>query len=189
MTVSTDEALFSSAHSALLFAFNASMQQYDRPIINRMAAQDIGSGKGLAGLDGAAQAGMIRAELKAIGRLHEAILIARIAPRSTPCTCRAPCCSGRRPNREWNEALDWLSDYVRTTARAGRTSDYRIRRGCVEMFFGSSMTVSRLAHLCGVTRNTVGAHFARVRKLLKEEEGRAQIAIDERLRAAGIIGP
>lgn len=188
MTVSTEEALFSSAHAALVFAFNVSSQQYDRPLMNRLATPAIGSGKGLVGLDGAAQAGMIRAEAQAIGKLHEAILTARIAPRANPCTCRSPCCAGRKPNREWTDAVLWLSDYVRTTALAGCTADYRIRRGCVEMYFGSSLTITELADRCDIARNTAGAHFGRVRKLLKEEEGRAHIAIDERLRSAGMIG-
>lgn len=180
--------LFKSAHGALVFAFNFSGQCYDRPLMNRMATPVIGSGKGLAGLDGAAQAGMIRAEVQALGKLHEAILIARTAPRSNPCSCRSSCCSGRKPNKEWVDAVAWLADHVRNTALAGCTADYRIRRGCVEMFFGSSLTVTALADKCDVARNTAGAHFGKVRKLLKDEESRAQIAVEDRLRAAGMVG-
>lgn len=58
------EPMFKSAHAALVFALNYSMQQYDRPLINRIAAGHTKeSHKGLSGVDGAAQAGMIRAEL------------------------------------------------------------------------------------------------------------------------------
>lgn len=180
--------LFSSAHSALVFAFSFSCRAYyDRPIMNRMATQAIGSGKGLAGLDGAAQAGMLRAEVRALGNLHEALLIARIAPRSTPCSCGSPCCSGRRPNLEWVDAVAWLSGYARDAVLAGRVIDYRIARGCVEMYFASSLTVTKLADRCGVSRNTVGAYLARVRKMLRDSESLAQHAIDERLRMAGVI--
>ena len=78
------EPLFINAHSALVFAFNFSGQCYDRPMMNRMAAPSVGTGKGLVGLDGAAQAGMIRGEVKSLGKLAEAILIARFAPHSMP---------------------------------------------------------------------------------------------------------
>ena len=80
-----DEILFNSAHGALVFAFNFSGQAYDRPMMNRLATPSVGTGKGLVGLDGAGQSGFIRAEVKAMGKLSEAIIIARIAPRSTPC--------------------------------------------------------------------------------------------------------
>lgn len=86
---------FSSGHDALIFAFNVSDQAYDRPMMNRLAAPSIGKG-GLAGLEAPAQAGMIRAEVQAMGKLAEAILIARIAPRSMPCHCRSACCAGHR---------------------------------------------------------------------------------------------
>ena len=72
---------FDSYIDALIFAFNASSENYDRPYMNRVAAPAVGSGRGLGGLDGAAQAGMIRAEVRDLGRMREAILLARFAPR------------------------------------------------------------------------------------------------------------
>jgi hypothetical protein len=79
---------FSSGHDALVFAFNVSDQAYDRPMMNRLAAA-IYRERRLAGLEAPAQAGMIRAEVQAMGKLAEAIIIARIAPRSVPCHCRS----------------------------------------------------------------------------------------------------
>lgn len=187
MTVSTEEPLFSSAHAALVFAFNFSGQGYDRPVMSRMATPAIGSGKGLAGLDGAAQTGFIRAEVAAIGKLHEAILIARIAPRSTPCSCRSACCSGQRPNVEWHVAVSVLADRSRTSALSGCTSDGRIRRGLVMMYFGGvRMTVAGLAEDSEQARRTVAAHLGRVRRWLKDEEAKAWDEIDWRLSVAGM---
>ena len=101
--------LFRSTQDALLFAFRHAGQSYDRPLMLRMADAARGSGAGLAGLDGAAQAGMIRAEVAALGRLYEAALVARFADRSIPCQCKAACCSGERLNGEWINAVAYLT--------------------------------------------------------------------------------
>ena len=103
--------LFRSTQDALLFAFRHAGQAYDRPLMLRMADASRGSGAGLAGLDGAAQAGMIRAEVAALGRLHEAVLVARFADRAIPCQCKAACCSGERrvPGQDGVEPGDELA--------------------------------------------------------------------------------
>lgn len=59
---------FTRAHAALVFALNFASDCYDRPVMNRLADGPRAAGKGLAGLDGAAQAGMVRAEAEASGR-------------------------------------------------------------------------------------------------------------------------
>lgn len=195
------EPLFTSAHAALTFAFGYSMQQYDRPAMNRMAAPALGTGKGLAGLDGSAQAGMIRAEVQALGKLAEAILIARLAPRTQPCSCRAACCSGSRQNREWAEAIAVIADHVRATALAGCTASGLLRREYVARYFtGKTMRTSLedLAEKYGLARNTVSAHNAKVATWLGGMPGRkdklAQLgmeqaafdAIEDRLREIGL---
>ena len=195
--------LFESAHGALVFAFNFSGQCYDRPMMNRLASPSLGSGKGLAGLDGAAQAGMIRAEVCAVGKLAEAILIARIAPRSMPCHCRQSCCSGKKPNKEWTDAISYLADYVRTTALAGCTSNGILRREYVVRYFSRKderVSLEVLAERHDVARNTVSAHAAKVALLLggvppKKDravvpgfEAMAMDAIEERLRDIGMVG-
>lgn len=59
--------LLSSALATLTFALNYSMQQFDRPIMNKIASgkfaaeMTLEDGKGLSGLDGAGQPGMTRA--------------------------------------------------------------------------------------------------------------------------------
>lgn len=185
------ESLFESAHGALVFAFNFSGQSYDRPMMNRLAAPAIGTGKGLVGLDGAAQAGMIRAEIQTLGRLAEAILIARIAPRSTPCHCRAACCSGHKANREWTEAIAYLADYARSMALAGTSANGIMRRACVVRHFEPKdrrMNIEEIAAMCDLSRNTAGAFAGKVGKMLKELESVAQAAIEDRLRECGMVG-
>lgn len=170
-----DQALFASAHAALVFAFEHSAQTYDRPVMNRMAAPAFGSGKGLGGLDGSAQAGMIRREVRDFGRLGEALLIGRHAPQYAPCSCRAPCCSGKRPNHEWLDAVAFLADHLRTTALADCSTTSLMRRAYVARYFtpkSGRLSIEELSEQFEKDRHTVSAHYGRVAKLLGGVESR-----------------
>lgn len=195
--------LFASAHSALVFAFNFSGQSYDRPMMNRMADGPKRSGKGLVGLDGAGQAGFIRAEVSALGKLAEAVIVARIAPRSIECPCGSSCCSGHKPNVEWSNAIAYLSDHMRRTALFGCTSNGLLRREYVARYFcrkESRDRLEKLAERYGVDRHTISAHAAKVAAMLggspaKKDapavlgiEDAAMGAIDDRLHAIGMVG-
>lgn len=194
---------FTSGHDALVFAFNVSDQAYDRPMMNRLAAPSFGKG-GLSGLEAPAQAGMIRAEVQTLGKLAEAIIIARIAPRSVPCHCRSACCAGHRPNKEWTDAISVLADYVRTTALAGCTSNGMLRREYVVRHFtrkDDRISLEALAEKHDIHRDTASAHAAKVALLLggaQPKKGRpgvpglesaAMDAIEDRLRDIGMVGP
>lgn len=202
-TVEVFEPLFDSAHGALVFALNFSGQCYDRPMMNRLASPAFGTGKGLVGLDGAAQAGMIRSELQTMGKLAEAILIARIAPRWMPCHCRQSCCSGKKPNKEWTDAVAYLADHVRNTALAGCTSNGMMRREYVVRHFTRKeerISLEELAERHDIARNTVSAHASKVALLFgghqakKDKaampglESAAMNAIEDRLRDIGMVG-
>lgn len=183
-----NEPLFRSAHAALVFALNYSGQAYDRPLMNRMSDEPSrSSGKGLHGLDGAAQAGMILAELSRLAPVHGGILTARIAPRYTPCSCRVACCSKRRPNTEWEVAIDEVSRFA-INALSGCVSNGRLRRGIVCRFFGSHVSLGKLAEDCSVSAPTAGSHNARISKLLRGEELRAWESFEARLRETGMVG-
>jgi hypothetical protein len=201
--VTEETILFHNAHSALVFAFNFSGQCYDRPMMNRMATPSVGTGKGLVGLDGAAQAGMILAELAAMGKLAEAIMTARLAPRHTPCECRSPCCSGRKPNKDWTDAIGYLSDYVRTTALAGCTANGILRREYVVRYFSRKderVSLEDLAERYDVDRHTTSAHASKVAVLFGGHQAKkgaqaapglesvAMEAIEHRLREVGMVG-
>lgn len=197
------ESLFTSAHSALVFAFNFSGQSYDRPVMNRMADEPRPAGKGLSGLDGAGQAGMIRSEVKAMGKLAEAILIARHAPQTTPCQCRAACCSGYRANKEWINAVAYLADHMRSTALAGCIVNGLMRREYVVRYFTKReqrTSIEALAETYGIDRHTVSAHASKVMAWLGGTQGKkdrpampgmetaAVNAIEERMREIGMVG-
>lgn len=78
------EPLFSSAHAAIVFALNYNHQQYDKPLMNRLSWGAMPQGKGLSGIDGAAQAGMIRGMIGRLSDLECAMLIAYCAPKQIP---------------------------------------------------------------------------------------------------------
>lgn len=198
-----NEPLFDNAHGALVFAFNFSGQTLDRPLMNRLAAPAVGSGKGLVGLDGAAQAGMIRSEVKGLGKLAEAILIARIAPRTTPCSCRSVCCAGHKPNKEWTDAIAVLADQVRSPALAGCIVNGLMRREYVVRYFmpkEKRETLESLADKYEIDRNTVSAHASKVASWfagIPERSGKpavlgmetlARDAIEARLIEIGMVG-
>lgn len=160
-----DEPLFKSAHDAMVFAFNFSGQQYDRSMMARVASPSTGSGNGLGGLDGAGQAGMIRQEVESLGRIAEMILIARFAPKINDCSCRSECCSGHKPNKEWVNAITWLSDHMRNTALAGTSAVYGVRRECVARYFTRKedrIGIEQMALKHGIHRESASAYASRV---------------------------
>jgi len=169
-------------------------------MMNRMAAPAVGTGKGLAGLDGAGQAGMIRREVSELGPLFEAVLIARIAPRSMPCPCRRPCCSGKAQNREWSEAISFLADAARTNALSGCTSNGMMRREYVVRYFTPKdhrVDLEKLAERFSINRDTVGAHNLKVaiwlggrrkgKDVTPGVETIAENAIEDCLRSLGVV--
>ena len=198
------EILFTSADDALRFAFSYSTQQYSpTPMARAMRGGNVGTGKGLVGVDGAAQAGMVRAELKGFSELHRSLLIAQFAPDELPCPCTAPCCSGNRPNREWADAITYLTDHT-THLFAGGLSHYRLRRTLIERHFGAhrdmhgkKLTLERLAQQCDIHRQTVSTHHQKLMAWLRGTKGANGTAgvqstalqrADELLRDCGIVG-
>ncbi len=200
-----DEPLFRSAHEALVFAYNFSLQA-STPMtpVAKLMRGPVGPGRGLGGLDGAGQAGIIRAKIAELGKVGAAIITARIAPRTTKCECRAACCSGLRPNREWADALSTLADTIRHTALAGCTSDGIMRREYVLRYFShrsERAPLEELARKYSIDRHTVGAHYAKVTRWLRGDtrysaegadfSGMEQWAFDaitQKLIDAGIVG-
>lgn len=197
------EALFDSVHAALAFAFRQRLQTVDRPPMNRAAAPAHGTGRGLGGLDGAAQAGMIRQEVEAFGELDKALLIARHAPRHRPCECGAPCCSGHRPNRAWVDSIAHLAEHMRTVALSSCSTTSLQRIAYVTRYFtpkAQRESIEELAARFDLSRHTVGAHFGRVSTVLGGTDARkdkpaapgietlARQLAEDRFRVLGWIG-
>jgi hypothetical protein len=194
----TESGKFQSAHEAVTFAYHYSAQQYDAPPMNRMASPAIGSGAGMRGTDGAGQAGMVKAEAMALGRLYEALIIARYAPRDLPCSCGMACCSGARQNFEWANATDFIAGYSANVLGSTR-SNARLRMAIVRKHFGVKAKLMEIADACGVHRDTASDQNAKIITWLRGqparngqsekpgEEDKAWKALGDRLMAAGMI--
>lgn len=161
------DPLFKSAHAALVFALQYSKQQYDRPMMNRVAAgPSAHEGKGLSGIDGAGQAGMIRAELERLPKLQQAVLIAAAADQRVACECRASCCVGWKVNPEWADAISDLTAAAASAALSGCVSNGRLRSGLIQRMFGVKASLVDLAERCHVDPDTAGSHNAKIKKWL-----------------------
>lgn len=164
--------LFASAHAALTFALNYSMQQYDRPIMNKIASGELaagialGGGKGLSGLDGAGQAGMIRAELARLSPVDQAVLVVHAAPLQIPCGCGIACCSGWKVNPEWQDAMSVLTSAAASGALSGCVSNGRLRSALIQRLFGAKVTLAELADRYDVDEKTVSAHQTKLKRWL-----------------------
>jgi hypothetical protein len=159
------EPLFASAHNALLFAFNFSGQQYDRPIMNRLPDGPIDYvSKGLSGMDGAAQAGMVFNKLFHLPPLYQYIVFAAYAPRTIPCECRRSCCVGQKRNEQWHACIRMIEEAAITQALPGCITHRVLRRGIVQRAFGDkSVVLLDLAEKAGVNKNTATDHNSKVR--------------------------
>ncbi|MFT0547851.1 hypothetical protein ACMHYO_16170 [Allopusillimonas ginsengisoli] len=144
------EPLFKTAHQALTFAYNFSASTLDRPLMNRMADKHKREGKGLAGFDGAAQAGMILRILKTLPRLQQMILIARFAPQGDACKC----CGGPVPSLLWMGAIREISDAAVTQALSGHITMRVLRDGIVARYFGQKVHLQTLVKKANVAPNT-----------------------------------
>lgn len=175
----TDEPIFKSAHAALSFAFNyqgnPQISFTNRAWKSNEWPGDVprGKSKGLSGIDGAGQSGLIRGLIMQLGMLHEAIIIAEYAPRWVDCPCHSPCCSGKVMSQEWKDAIAWLADNVRVNALEGHTTDHKLRRACVEVFFKAPHTNIEIAKRLKLDRSSVGVMVGKVRAYMQDEHRKA----------------
>ena len=189
-----DNYLFKNAHDALVFAFNYSGQQFGRSLLNTTMAP-VGSGKGLSGVDGAGQAGMIRAAVARMGRIPEAILTARFAPRTViDELCSCPACDKKHPNREWTAAIEVLAQYLKENLLEGNYTSWDMRTQYIMRLFidrNKNVTFDELASRNNVHKNTVVAHFKIVRSFFLGNTGwehQTMSMIEDELIDIGMVG-
>lgn len=188
--------LFTSAETAVKFAVNfSSTTNISRSAMLKLMNPPCGSGgKGLGGLDGAAQAGMILAEVKRVGEFGEACIIARTALRMLPCSCRSDCCGGHKPNWMWMDAISVASNETwkaiedqREPGKRGDKNDAVMRRMIVAKYFGASAKIGDIARKCDVTDLTIINHRTKIMKVLKKAEGEAWMLLESYLQECGVI--
>lgn len=168
-------SLFTSTHSALAFAFNHTERQGVPNLLQRLADRDREPGRGLVGLDGAAQAGMILREVHQLSALQRAVIICKFS-RPKPCGH----CGTLVDTSERIQAVEALAQHTLSVLAAERPN-LALRRGLVRRHFGQKIAMQDLAKQCGVHQNTASNHGRKVQKLLKALEHDALRLLDEKL--------
>lgn len=166
-----DEPLFRSAHDALVFAFNYSRQQSPRtPMTSLMRTAQMGSGKGLSGLDAAAQAGFILAEVCRLPDNQHNVIVARYGYVLHEC----PCCEQDAPSDDWRTAISELANNIEVD-----WTHRRVRRDIVEMAIGKSiMNKDQFCKKYSISKATAYRRILEVRTQFRKIEKIAMINLD-----------
>lgn len=106
--------------------------------------------------DSAIQAGVIWHALRPLSGAPLAALVARAVPRTVPCACRRPCCSGHRPNQLWTEAVDILCAAALSAGIAPQR--YDVRRAVIVRVYGKRRTNRELAADLSLDEHVIGRH-------------------------------
>lgn len=173
------EPLFKSAHAALAFAFNYSVFQYaisgmGALIKNKPGDEEyIGTGRGLIGLDGAAQAGFIMREVCTLLWGEKMCLIARFAPQK----------DGENLTGNFKAALDIM---IKESMQVSFDND-ALRLVLVWKYFGLKGSIKAFAEDAGVPKTTAYRYFEEINEILSKLEMRSMMLITDKLQALGIV--
>jgi hypothetical protein len=159
------EPYFPNAAAAIRFAVTR-VGSPQRPASSRMLDASLG-GRSLSGLDAVAQAGMILNALEPLGRLPVATLIAASAPRTLPCYCRRPCCSGHRLHQSWGEAVHTITEEARRVLPPeARLATYALRAAIVVKIYGGHKSFREIADQVDVAVDTVSDYHRAIHRWL-----------------------
>jgi DNA-binding transcriptional ArsR family regulator len=166
-----DEPLFPHAHAALVFAFRFSGQSGAAPTpMAKLMRGPAATGKGLAGLDGAAQAGMIRCEVEALEPILRNIIVARFAFEDL------------ERLRALLALIPHAAEQLGTGINSRRMVDTLVQR-----YFGARVLLCDLAEQIGVHSSTVTRTWQKIYARFQADEARAGAEIGDRLRIAGLV--
>lgn len=166
-------ALFRSTHDALRFAYRFNG---DNTVSARLGNAPSGNGKGLGGLDGAAQAGMVQSAVRRLGGTVEALAIAQFAIPYTPA---------------WKKAIAGILKHMASSSPQFRAMELAVY---LTAYFGQgSVRQETMAQRLNIHRNTVSKRYREVLRYLGNRRNRGlcdevNMRIDNALRASGIVG-
>lgn len=176
----TETALFTSTHAALTFAYHYAGQQSPRtPMSKLMQGGALGSGKGLVGVDGAAQAGMILAAVDRLPREQRHVITVRFGDVRDDC----PCCGQPAPTDEWSDAVDALSHCSELEGVPRRVRHAAIERAICRRKWDAT----KLSKDFGLSERTLYRQVATLKKRLGKLENTAVRSLDEFFRATGLL--
>lgn len=174
------EPLFASAHQALMFAYTFSETQYGRAAAaeqaiaafgrSRYEVSERGLSRGLTGLDGAAQAAMVKAIVgrQAVGT--RACIEARFATMAPHLRARA-----------MRELMAHCADVCEDDLPPVVLSAF------VQRFYGATVQFVHLAERSGVKIGRMIHQWKKFRSALREAERQAMGCVEIALERAGII--
>lgn len=177
------DPLFNSVADAIMFALRYSSQQYAETPMSKLMKRTgrTSSGKGLVGLDGAGQAGMILGKIDSLGQIERACIIARYTDRTDEC----PCCKQTVANDAYRAAINTLADWAERTIE-NVTDVPRMRFAIVQEFYERRRSVGKMADAIGMPRSSAYDQRARIWPKLTELDKRALGQIEEKL--ADLVG-
>ena len=181
------EPVFDSLGNALTFAYRFSGQQFARA--QNIDPTQLGSGRGLVGLDGAAQAGMILSEIRSCGLLTETILLARFADPFDRSARPCDCCGHVGVSGEFRGACVYLAEKIAMPAAA--TLHSRMAVELVMRYFlpkDHKRTFGSLARQFGDGEDKAKKLYYVVASALKRAESASQAKAGGALESAGIVG-
>lgn len=177
------DAPFKSSHQAITFALNFSKSLYDAPVMNKMAQGPAPAGRGLGGLSGAGQAGMILSRLYSLPTLQSNVIVARLAPRWFDFEGPIVRKEGKRVNQDWQDAVKLLIEASSFVSDAS----LNLREALVIKYAGGKIKLAEIADHTGLHRNTVSKHNAIIAGMLRREESKAWDAIETNFIDCGIV--
>jgi hypothetical protein len=187
MSAVIEEGIFRSAREALVFALNYQCDQYATSAVARLAREGtIGSGRGLVGLDGAAQAGMVKSRLKTMSDQSVAALIARCMSHQVKCDGSDTANAQMKDSAAWLAAIDEVRRFIETTQAHAVVLDV-VAVAAIRKFFGERKTVQEIADHAGMHRVTANRQILIIKAELERLEVEAWAELDSSLRAAGMI--
>ncbi|MFC4162006.1 hypothetical protein [Chitinimonas lacunae] len=174
------EALFDKTSAAMVFAYRFAAQQSARaPAID---PTPMGSGKGLAGLDGAGEAAAILRKAGSLGKVMEAALRARYGENLAPCVC----CGLEGPHPVWVGACRLLTTEVAMAVAPGSCTE-RLVHDLVMRHFNRRTTLDAIAEKHRLSIDKVKKANAPVKRALNRLEAQAQAEISDLLIEAGVL--
>ncbi|STZ77369.1 hypothetical protein [Bergeriella denitrificans] len=182
----TEQAPFRSAEDALTFAFHYSFEQSPKNIMSGLLNQGaIGSGHGLHGTDGAAQAAMIHNILNELPDPQRWALTVRFA--DTPGEC--PCCGGERQSQAWTQAADNLGLLAAQDKGELDGIGKAARRELIGKILNRRKTdITAIAQSASCTRQTISNKVKRLAQRLSHYERAGLDACRAIFKERGVIG-
>lgn len=169
-----DDPLFRSTNDALVFAFQYTGQQSPRTPMqsyrNPGDLTNLGTGKGLHGLDGAAQAGFILAEVCRLPDDQHNVIVARYDRMTHECRC----CGTEVNSEERENAIDALSHCVELEGVHRKVRLLIVRK----VMCGGKLHYDLLARQYSLAERSLYRQASAVKVKYRKVENAALIALD-----------